>query len=298
MKISFIWQGVSNPKIREHWKDGLYAAMKILEEDNQVEYLEPTDQIDPESIILYWEAPCTSNGKDGMKYRRIQSLPNKKILLFAGGPIKSEWAKGFDMFCVESKINEEECSALGIPWVRAFGVNTQIFKPMDIINIYSACFPATCASWKRQGLFAEALGEYGVLCGRDQAEDPIPFQEARTRGTLVLPELPAEMVNIVYNVSHSLVNTSDFWGGGQRATLESLACDVFPIVMTDSPKNREYIEESGCGAIVEPNSSEISKAVGKYRELTGRGREYIMRKWTEQHYADNLLKAIYAVKEG
>ena len=94
-------------------------------------------------------------------------------------------------------------------------------------------------------------------------------------------------------MSRTSVNTASLWGGGQRMTLESMACNILPIVMKDSPKNIEYVEESGFGWVVEPNADAIRNAVEKLKDTkTTMGVDYIMSKWTSKHYADNLRKGI------
>ena len=298
-KIAFVWQGISDPKIREQWKDGLYAAMKLLESKYDVFYHEPYDDITDVDLILYWEAPCTYGGKDRENYYKVQNNPIKKILLFAGGSIQKLWCENFDMFLVESEISEKEFSELGLPWMRAFGVNTDIMKPEKQPKVFDACFPSTCAGWKRQGLFSKALRDKGVICGRYQQADPEPFNHARANGSLLFNELPAHAVNTIYNSSWTCVNTSDYWGGGQRTTLEALASGTPVVVMSDSIKNREYIEESGCGIVVEPNEEAIRNAIEDIKVWTEeqrmKGHEYIMSKWTHHHYADNISKAIELV---
>mgnify|MGYP006321665743 CR=1 FL=1 len=98
----------------------------------------------------------------------------------------------------------------------------------------------------------------------------------------------------IFLLAHTCLQTSEYWGGGQRCTLEALACDVPVICMTDSPKNREYVEESGCGLVVEPNAQNISDAVHivKATDYGTRGSDYVKSKWTSKHYADNLLEWI------
>jgi glycosyltransferase involved in cell wall biosynthesis len=293
-KIAFIWQGITGRY--GIWKDGLYAAMKRLEKEYEVTYHEPQDDIPSDAVVLYWEAPCTINSpKDSHNYRRVMNLPNKKILLFAGGQVQKEWVRGFDMVCVESKINKDEFNAIGVRNLTAFGINEKIFKPKPLQKIYDGIHHGTCASWKRQWLVGEALGSKGVVVGRDQAEDPFPFRRCRELGCTVLSEKdPTEVCDLI-NQSHTCVQTSDYWGGGQRCTLEAMACNVFPIVMTDSPKNREYVEESGFGTVCEPSADAIRKAVHEATTSNAtalNGRKYIMSKWTSKHYADNLKKAI------
>jgi hypothetical protein len=61
--------------------------------------------------------------------------------------------------------------------------------------------------------------------------------------------------------------------------------------MTDSPKNREYVEESGCGIVTDPTPQDISRAsvIAQSTNWGNKGRDYVMSKWTSKHYADNLL---------
>jgi glycosyltransferase involved in cell wall biosynthesis len=293
--ISFVWQGINGRY--GQWKDGLWLAMKHLEKKYEVFYQEPDEEIKGD-IIMYWEAPCTTLGKDQENYKRIQSLPNKKILLFAGGPIRKEWVKGFDLVCVESQINKEECDELGIPNITAFGINEEIMKPMAYDIVYDGIHHGTCASWKRQQLVGEALGSSGLVVGRNQESDSYPFDRCKQLGTLVLPEQTPEIIATLLNQSHCCVQTSDFWGGGQRCTLEAMACGIPVICMEDSPKNMEYIKESGFGAIVYPNKESIKVAVEKIKEnpLDPQiGVDYVKSKWTSRHYADNLIKAINIV---
>lgn len=294
--LIFVWQGVSG--CYGTLKDGLYAALKLLENDYDISYKEPWDDIG-EGTVLYWEAPVTIQGKNAEHYRRIMNLSNKKILLFAGGPLNPEWVKGFDLVLVESEINEKECEQYGITYKRAFGVNTEIFKPIKREKKYKAIHHGTCASWKRQNLLCNALKGEALIVGRDQPEDPAMFTECRTQGSTVIGTQPPETVAELLNESMVLVQSSDYWGGGQRATLEAMACGTQIVVMNDSPKNCEFVTDSGFGMIVSPDENAIKEAVD---ELVKNPHDpqiainYVLNKWTHRHYAKALLEAITSLK--
>jgi glycosyltransferase involved in cell wall biosynthesis len=295
MKIAFCWtNGVRNKDRFDRWNDGLRAAMRIIEQQHEVTYHEPEDDIPEVDWILYWEAPCThDSAQDGWKYKKLLQHPSKKALLFAGGPVDIRWVVGFDHIFVESEINEREFEAIGMPWSRAFGVNTDIFKPLDVPKTYDTVTHGTSASWKRQWLVCEAMHDKALVFGQFQKSDQRPFKDCEACNSCVMHEQPYEEANKLLNSAHVAVNCADYWGGGQRATLEAMACDLPVIVMTDSPKNREFIEESGYGEIVEPSAPQIALAVER---LKGKkfGRDYVMSKWTPQHYADAILKVLYA----
>jgi len=292
MKIGFLWFGLKGRY--GHWDDGLKAAMRIIEKHHEVHYIEPTDDFSAMDVLLFWEAGCTRDGKDGAMYKKVQESPIRKALLFAGGPIKDEYFQNFDMVFVESAINEDELSVYGIPNKRAFGVNTDMFKPEKQPKIWDGAFQATCASWKRLELFSKALGDRGVTCGRFQSEDPQPHIDCRANGTMVFPEISYPAINSLINASHTVVNCSEMWGGGQRTTLESMAAGIPVIVMSDSPKNREFVEESGAGLIVEPKPEKIREAILTIKTWSEdekrKGRKYVEGKWSQNHYANSILE--------
>lgn len=292
-KIAFCWtNGVRNKDRFDRWNDGLRAAMRLIEQDHEVTYHEPEDDIPEVDWILFWEAPCTfQSAHDGWKYQKLLTHPSKKALLFAGGPIKYEWVKDFDHVFVESKINEDEFNAIRVRNSRAFGVNTDIFKPINIKKEYDTVTHGTCASWKRQWLVCQAIGPKALVFGQRQQHDTRPFDECSVCGSEVIGEVDYGSANLLLNKAYVSVNCADFWGGGQRATLEAMACNLPVVVMSDSPKNREFVDEAGIGAIVDPEPQHIKKAVERLKETTG-GREYVLSKWTPEHYKNAILTAL------
>lgn len=295
MKIAFVWQGVSGRY--GQWKDGLYKAMNIIGKKHEVRLFEPSGDIEDfnPDWVLYWEAPCTINGKDGDNYKRISAMPYKKALLFAGGPIESMWIKDFDHVFVESQIDMDTCERLNIPHSRAFGINDDIFKPEKQPKVWDGMHQCTSASWKRTWLMTEALKEKSIVCGRYQETDRKCFDLAREHHALVLPEQSAESVNSLLNASYCLVQTSEFWGGGQRATLEAIAAGIPVIAMSDSPKNSEFVQESGYGLICDPNVGAIKDAMRNIQRMEWdkeKAISYIRSKWTGECYANSILDII------
>ncbi len=295
MTINFVWQGVSDKRIFEHWNDGLREAMRIIEGIHEVTYCEPWDELNGD-VILYWESPVTKQGENAKHYMKVMETNKPKALLFAGGMLRAEDVDGFDLLFIESKINEDECKMQEIPYQMAFGINDKVFKPQNFEKKWDGIHQGTCASWKRQQLLGEALGEKAVVCGKEQKSDPMPFDKCEEYGVRIFDEVDYETVCSLLNHTHVMVNTCDYWGGGQRATLEALACGIPVVCMQDSPKNREFVEESGAGLIVEPDANKIRDAVYQIKKWSDedkqRGIEYVQSKFTSKHYATNLLKGI------
>lgn len=298
LKIALVWQGVSDEKIKDKWKDGLRYAINKIAKTHTVNFFEPWQDIDGYDVILYWEAPVTAQGQNAPHYNKVRQNPTKKALLFAGGPIKKEWVNGFDLLFLESKINEKECDELGIAWHHAFGVNTKEFSVKQRSTKekrYDGMLHGTCASWKRQWLIGEAFGSRGCVIGRGQDSDPMPFNRCRELGSDVFPESPPSIIKDLMQDSVALVNCCDYWGGGQRATLEAMAVGLPVVCCNDSPKNTEFVEESGFGRIVSPDIHSIRQAVEELKQNPPDpkiGIDYVRAKWSGDVYADQLLEGI------
>lgn len=298
MRIGFIWQGVSDPYIFQHWKDGLYAAMNLVHKEHEVKFMEPWDDFTGMDLLLYWEAPCTINGKNADFYNKVRNTPIKKALLFAGGPLKKEWVEGFDLLFVESEINAQECISLGIPYMKAFGINTDIFKPQLQAKVFDGVHHGTFAGWKHQPLIAEALKEKALLVGAWQEHEKILYEQSQKFGAMVLPKVSYRLLPYLISSAYTCVNMADVWGGGQRTTLEAMACGVPVVCRTDSPKNMEFIQESGFGEIISPSKEQIQLGVGRLKEKNLNpqiGIDYINSKWTHIHYAKALLDGINSI---
>jgi hypothetical protein len=296
MRIAFVWtNGVKDKYVFDRWNDGLRAAMRIIETEHEVTYHEPYEDLPTVDWVLFWEAPCTHDSPEwGQSFRKVKYSPQKKALLFAGGPIKKEWVDNFDHVFVESKVNKDEFDRLGVRNSTAFGVNTEVFKPMDEIKVFRTETHGTCAAWKRQWLAGEAFGEMALVFGRDQKEDPRGFQVCREMGSRVLLEQSYPETARLINTAKVGLNLADAWGGGQRATLEAMACGLPVVVMNDSPKNCEFIEDGGMGVMTNPIVCDIQTAVAEAEKMEAQehNRDYVLSKWSEAHYAIELLNGI------
>lgn len=298
MRIAFIWQGISDPKVLAGWKDGLWQAVEFLKTRHEVEYREPDGDLSGFDAILYWEAPCTISGANAAKYRAVCQAPGKKVLLFAGGPLRKEWVEAFDLVVVEAGINARECEALGIPHAKAFGVNCDIWVPRETERKFLAAHHGACAGWKRQHLGAEALGSRYLVVGPRQDADPYTFDRSKELGaTVVEGKLPPEECAALVSTAKVLLQTSDYWGGGQRAILEGMALGLAPVCMEDSPKNREFLEGSGLGRIVPPEPSAIREACEALAASWGpteaaAARAYVLDNWSGQKYGRDLLAIV------
>lgn len=283
MRIAFL-----APYATKGVDDGLGAALHILSEKHTIGYFDPEDFNSIEAFKpdrLLHHAAFTEDAT-----QVVSAYPWKKALCFGGGPV--EHIQPYDLYFVESEINEREFQAKGKPWMRAFGINDKLFTPMKLVKKYDACFAGSFSAWKRPELIAP-IGARAIAIGQFQKTEKECYEVCQQTGVVVKPLKSRFEVATAINESYTVVNPASYWGGGQRLTLEAMACDIPPIVMNDSPKNSEYVEESGFGLIVNPDTLSIEDAIANIKKdpMTG-GREYIMSKYSSKIYADQLEKGL------
>jgi glycosyltransferase involved in cell wall biosynthesis len=294
LRIAFLWEGVQNYRFR--LTDGLGEALKVLKDrGHTIGYFEPDDEIGiigfRPDVLLNWGPLCANTTP------KVISYPYKKAIAFGGGPIDKDNVHGFDLYFTESEVNELEFESFGKPWMRAFGINEKVFAPKELVKVYDAAFFGTFAKWKRPELFAKAVGEKGVAVGIHQEHEKECYEVCKAEGVTVIDEAPREALADLMNQSHTVVNPAEYWGGGQRLTLEAMSCNVPPIVMSDAPKNTEYVEESGFGLVCDPNPEAIREAIREAKNIppTNLGRDYILSKFTIKHYADALEQGLMSL---
>lgn len=305
-----------DPKSAIFWnKDGFLKMLHVLRERDKWEivffkksdrsfewkhdYVDLRFSPDPVRSLLEWN-PDAILGFSDFSRPYLREIRGKKpiALCYTGGTFK-DYKDVPDIVFVENKSYAKWMRDIGVAGVaQAFGTNTEIFRPVRQPKVFKAFFPATFAGWKRHELFAEAMGKDGLACGWWQENEPACHEVCFKYGCAVLHHQMPESVVHLYNMSHTCLVTSRNEGGSQRSVLEAMACGIPPIVMSDSDKNREYVEEAGFGLIVEPDPNRIREAV---EELIARphdpkkGIAYISSKYTAEHYATKVRDGIQGI---
>jgi len=313
LKLAFVWDWENPWSQMISWKDGLSKAIHLLTKEWNVNcysigkdtifyhdyfpiILKPTPELlaqkilegKPDVILVFGDFT-----RPTIPYLTHRGIPMACCL--AGGTFR-DYVDVFDLIFVENEVYKEQLEAEGKNVVKAFGTNTEIFKPLKQPKIWDAIFPATFARWKRHEIFAEALKEKGLACGwMYQDHEMDCWQICQEKGVMILPHIPAEILNYLYNASRTCVITSDSTGGSQRTVLEAMACNVPVIVMADSDKTTEYVKECGIGEIVNPDPESIKKAVEKWKQRQVNTRQWILENYSEQIYAQKLKKGIESI---
>lgn len=295
--ISFVWDFTVHPLDLYGWDDGLRAALQILAEkynyyvdviasDKAEEIYQRIEEKSPD-FILCW------GSLDRPSFAGIKEFKKPTGLCFAGGPTEHPQTDNFDVIFVENQVYKEAFSKQDRNVHIAFGTNDIIFRPISgLKKKWVGIYPAAFAKWKRHELFAQALGKDGLAIGKIIPEEVECMKVCMDNGVTVMPQVPYGVLPFLYNQSQYAVITASTVGGSQRAVLEAMACNVWPIVMNDSEKCAEFVLDSGFGSVVNPHytdiAAEVHNAVAKVVKSKDIGRDYVMRKYSAERYADAL----------
>lgn len=298
--VAFVWDFTVHPLDLYGWADGLQAALtilakkydwyvKVIASDKTQEIYDEIEQLSPD-FILGW------GSLDRPSFAGIKEFGKPTGLCFAGGPTNHPQLDNFDVVFVESDTYYQDFLKRDINVHRAFGTNDLLFYPMDLKKKIAAIYPASFAKWKRHDLFAKAVGKDGLAVGKILEHEMECFQVCVDNGVTVVPQVPYEVMPFLMNQSIFAVITASSIGGSQRTVLEAMACNLWPIVMSDSEKCAEYVLDSGFGSVVDPTpeaiAAEMKNAIAKKLKNKNGGREYIESKYSAEAYADKLYEQI------
>lgn len=259
-KLLFIY----DHKYPHLWKDGLWAALKLLENNLDITYmnmssnkLEELNIYDSKKydIMLGWGAFGSS--VDDF----IMTLPNHvkdvKVGLCIGGtartPLKTD---NYDVLFYETDYYYPHISYHQNA-VKAFGINSDIYKPIkNSIKIWDYLTVGAFSTWKRQWKLLDKKGTKMAIgeIQQDNLEESLPLiGTLMNRGVMISDMVEPEVLTKIYNASKTVYIPADIHGGGERAVLEARACGIPVEVENDNPKLWELIRWEVNGQVPDQN---------------------------------------------
>lgn len=249
MKILFVY----DHQYPELWKDGLWAALNILEKQgfkiakyNLAENKPPKIPRGPPFPDSDWNIDFTLGwGAFGSPVDKwLQDHPFKKGLCIAGNSFPPVGQDNYDVLFYEtewylSQIQHHKNV------VRAFGINSDIYKPIpDAIKIWDWISVGAFALWKRQHLLKNK-GGYKLAVGEIQknniSESIDIIGDLLLDGIAVSDMVDPEKLVSIYNSASNVLISADINGGGERAVLEARACGIPVTIESDNPKLKELL---------------------------------------------------------
>jgi hypothetical protein len=270
LKIAFLWYFDKASQVYDNWRDGLRAALEVIEKDHQVTYFLDKTVPDPEDdydFILFWD---DSNSEF---FNQLDNYKARKGICLTTDPHNMDNLRKLDVVFVESEPIYNAVRSAGVRTILAFGTDTDFFKPnpkkpKDIPYFY----PATFSQWKRQDELAD-LGSNLWLVGTIQPDGLDIYQKCANRGCRIeVGYFPAVKIRNYFQRAEAVPIPAIH--GSERTVLEAMATDILPLVI--HPTNRRtysYIAEYQKSGLTSP-------------------REFVLKNYSHHVYAENLLRGI------
>jgi hypothetical protein len=267
MKIQFIWWWDKAEQIYPLWRDGLRAALEEIEKKHEIEWIlgekEPTDDAD---FILFWgDSNCPL-------FNTIDTYKARKGIILTTDPHNIDNLRKLDVVFCESQPIYESVRQHGIRAVKAFGTDTNFFKPSPkTIKNTEVFYPATFSPWKRQSSIAY-LGDKLLCVGTLQPDGYKELDACANAGVQIKQGyFPAEEIRDYYHrAEHVMIPAIH---GSERTCLEAMACDILPYVNPKNKRTHSYIDEFETSGIKSP-------------------REFVVKNYSHITYAESLLKGM------
>ena len=268
MKIAVIWYFDKASQVFDNWRDGLRSAIDILGEKHKVNWYLDKSLPDPEDkydFYLVWDDSNT----EATKY-----LPKdaKKGLCLTTDPTDFQNLRNFDVIYCESDPVYDQVRREGIRAIKAFGTDTDFFKPTDKEKDIEYFYPATFSPWKKQGDISY-LKDKLYCVGTMQPDGLYEYQACASAGvTIKIGYVPVEEIKKLYDRTEKMIIPAIH--GSERTVLEAMSMNILPEVT--NPKNvrtRSYIEEFKKSDCVTP-------------------REFVVKYYSHKKYAEDLERGM------
>lgn len=265
-KVLFVY----DHKYPHLWRDGLWAALKMLEKDFEIKWLNLDTAWNPSLNPIVIEECDFILGWGGFRSKVDSYIeifknyyPQVKTGLCLGGYAspavgraynydilfyETEWSKKWiEENALKSFVRPEEVNL-----IHAFGINSKIYNPGKH-NYYGAIFDeiiydylsvGSFSYWKRQNLMLDKKG-YRMVIGEIQKENYAESMDIISSliagGVAVSDMVEPKTLADIYRASKKVYIPAEEMGGGERAVLEARACGVPVEIMYDNKKLFELL---------------------------------------------------------
>ena len=224
-----------------NWTDGFTGAIDILKKKINITMVNAKDnkQIDftPFDIVFFKE------GFNGIYYNQYKnSLVNKKKGLFISCsnkiPIDTE-LNIYDVLFYETYWYYNYANLKRHKHAyHAFGINTQVMKPLGLEKVYDVIFVGAITSYKRPLKILKYPGK--KICLGVNSDNKL-VTILKSGGVEVRDFLEYNELSIFYNKSKLCYIPCEIHGGGERAVLEARSCGIIVEIEPDNDKLKELL---------------------------------------------------------
>lgn len=282
MKIAIIWWFDKAEWVYPNWRDGHRAAFEEIAKKHEVDFIlgKRLPDYQPD-FLLFWD---DSNSE---VFQHLHKYDCRKGICLTTDPWNMDNLRKLDVVFVESDPIYQKVRREGIRTIKAFGTDTDFFRPNpDIKKDIEYFYPATFSPWKKQSDIAY-LGDKLLCVGTVQPDGKAELEACLKAGVKVEEGyFPVEKIREYYWRSKKVIIPAVH--GSERTALEAMACGVWPQVLNDSNvRTKSYVEEYldwKRGRI--PEDSDWDDVASK------KLREFVVEKYSHTQFAKQLLKGI------
>ena len=284
MKIAIIWWWDKASWIFDNWRDGHRTAIEELAKKHHVGWYLDKTMPDPGEcdFLLFW----SSSNED--YFDLLYKYKEPKGLCLTTNPQNVENLRKMNIVFVESTPIYEECRALGLPVIKAFGTDTDFFSPGEVgsditksnyhhtawsIKKIKYFYPATFSPWKRQSDIAH-LGKDLLCIGTVQPDGQKELEACKKNNVKIMEGyFPANDIKGWYRRAENVIIPAIH--GSERTVLEAMSMNILPEILhpdINKKANSYLIEYAGSG------------------EKTPR--DFTLKRYSHKIFAKQLLKGI------
>lgn len=266
MKIAIVWYFDRASEIMPNWRDGLRGATEeLVKQGHQVEWF-----LDKNIPLGQWDALIFWDDSNSGFFDIIDNYKCKKGIFLTTDPQNFDNLRKLDVVYCESEPVYEAVRAQGIHAVKAFGTDTDFFKPSDVKKDIEYFYPATFSPWKLQRNIAH-LGKKLLCVGTLQPDGLTDLAECRRTGVKIKQGyFPAEEILGYYQRAKNVLIPAIH--GSERTVLEAMACGIKSEVNKENVRTYSYIKELGESGLTP--------------------REFVVKNYSHILYAENIMKGL------
>lgn len=224
-----------------YWKDGLSMALKVLEQDFTIlrTNLAVSTDIPQADLTLGW-------GSFGSRVDlAVSQLECYKALCIAGNTHPPKTALKYDCLFYETAWYRPQIDFHPLI-IKAFGVNTDIFRPTGGEKLFNYIGAGCFALWKRWGKMLDKPGVKIVVgdVQKDNLSESLAIaNELLKGGVIVSNQLNPELLVYYINSARCAYVPAMDIGGGERFVWEAKACGLPVEIEPDNLKLQELVQE-------------------------------------------------------
>ena len=270
MKIAFVWYFNQASTIFPNYWDGHRAAIEIIAKKHHVGWYLDKTMPDPGEVdfLLFW----SSSNED--YFELLNKYKEPRGLCLTTDPHNPDNLRRMNVIFVESDQIYSAVRALDIPVIKAFGTDTDFFKPDLIVEKDIEYFyPATFSPWKRQSDIAY-LGNKLLCVGTIQPDGQEEYEACKKSGVMIEEGYyPVKKILKYYQRTKNVLIPAVH--GSERTVLEAMSCDILPVILygTINKRANSYIKEFKESGMKSP-------------------REFVKKRYSAKLFAKQLIKGI------